>query len=177
MQERKVSFFGEKVDGMVKNAQEVASNLEFSNKVEDTINELWGVISLSINSVVTACDKELGKDIDKDEDDIDSFSPYSPEYSYEDIPEEPEEISIDQLIAQSNTYGKPAEQVANEFRDDLKDTIRHYAWLLVALGIALDHEEKREIIAILKGKSKELAIQAKELKIREEVVANMEKKI
>ena len=170
MQESKKSFFGEKVDGMVRNAKTVADNLNSSNKVEDTISELWGIIGVSIDSVIASCNKEHGDDTEKD----DHFAQPSIEEHQEDLPEEPAEISVDDLIAESYTYGKSDEQIADEFRDDLRDTVRHYGWLLVALGIALDHEEKRQIVAILKEKTQELQKRAEILKIREQSIAKKE---
>lgn len=170
MQERKISFFGEKIDGMVLNAQEVANNLNFSNKVEDTISELWGVIGVSIDSVIASCNKEPEKETEED----DHFSQPDIEDLHEETHEEPAEISVDDLIAESYTYGKSDEQIADEFRNDLRDTVRHYGWLLVALGIALDHEEKRQIVAILKEKTQELQKRAEILKIREQSIAKKE---
>lgn len=172
MQERKISFFGEKIDGMVLNAQEVAKNLNFSNKVEDTISELWGVIGVSIDSVIASCNKE--RDNDSEEDD--HFAKPTIEEHHEDASEEPTEISVDDLIAESYTYGKSDEQIADEFRNDLRDTVRHYGWLLVALGIALDHGEKRQIVTILKEKTIELQKRAEALKIREMANAKKETK-
>lgn len=57
MDEPGTSFFGPKIDGMVANAKEVAAIMNFTNKVEDTINDLWSIIGVSIDSVVESCNK------------------------------------------------------------------------------------------------------------------------
>ncbi len=167
MSEQETSFFGAKIENMVRDAKTVADDLKFTNKIEDTINDLWGIIGIAMDSIVASCSKHESSDNEN------HFAPPSLDdhVDYED--DEPEvegeigEFSVDKLIAQSYTFGKSDEEIADDFRNDLKGTISHYAWLFVALGIALDHEGKREIVEVLKKKALELQVRTEEIKRRE----------
>lgn len=139
-----ISFFGDKVTNMILNAQDIADKLNFKHKVEDTIEDLLTVIGIAFDSVIASCENNTIDDIESDH-----FS--SPE-----LKTEPENISIDDLIAESYTYGKSDEQISKEFRTDLNDTVKNFAWLLVSIGIALDNEDKRDIVKFLKQKTIEL---------------------
>lgn len=167
MSEQGTSFFGPKIENMVRDAKTVAEDLKFTSKIEDTINDLWGIIGIAMDSIVASCSKNESSEKEN------HFAPPSLDdhVDYEDDESEVEgeagEFSVDKLIAQSYTFGKSDEEIADDFRNDLKGTISHYAWLFVALGIALDHEGKREIVEVLKKKALELQVRTEDIKRRE----------
>lgn len=167
MAEHGTSFFGPKIDGMVANAKEVAATMNFTNKVEDTINDLWSIIGMSIDSVVESCNRH-SENGNKAENSDHFMAPTINDHLEDtDDLSEPTQLSVDDLIAESYTYGKTDEQIADEFLGDLRSTVKQYAWVLVAIGIALDHEEKKALTEILKIKSNQLQQMTKDLNERE----------
>lgn len=163
MEPNKMSFFGEKLDGLVDCAKGVAENLKFSDKIENTINELWEVINVFMNSTANV--------INEDKDD--HFS--EPVLETKETEHSFDNISIDDLIIESYSFGKTEEELFNEVAGELKATVRQYCWLLVALGIALDHEDKKQIVKSLKIKCDQLNERVKQLKLIEEKL--MKKKL
>lgn len=164
MQENGTSFFGAKVDGMVKNAKEVSNGLNFTSRIEATVDDLWSVISIAINAVA-----ESGENTQESDRDDHFTSPSIEDHSGdEEKHEEISEISVDDLIAESYTHGKTDEEIAEEFKNDLKSTVRHFAWIFVSIGIALDHEEKTKLVETLKIQARLLANKARSIKERED---------
>ena len=143
---------------MIVDAQTVADNLNFRSKIDGTIEDMLSVIGIALDSVIASCENH----VESNEDD--HFSKPELENHVESEPEQPKNISVDDLIAESYTYGKSDEQVAEEFKSDLNDTVKNFAWLLVALGIAMDNEDKKQIVQLLKQKTIDLVQRERKLK-------------
>lgn len=133
-------LFGEKVCGMIENAQIVADNLKFRSKVDQTVDDLISVVEIAMQSILHATENKDGDD----------------HFGQPELPEEQSSMSVDDLIAESYVYGKSDEEISGEFKKDLHATIKDFSWLLVSIGIALDNEDKIEITKMLKQKTIEL---------------------
>ena len=146
---------GSRTNMLIQNAKAVAESHNFTHRVEEVISDLQNIISVSMESVIASAEAQRNE-----EENGDHFSANPPEIEQHLEQEEPEghfeSISVDDLIAESYTYGKSDEQVAKEFIDDLKSHISSYAWLFVAIGIAIDNEDKRDMVKILSNKMNEL---------------------
>ena len=150
-----LSLFGDKVRRMIQDAKDVSNSLKFTNKVTNTIDDLLAVINVSMESIKKSVEMGSPKTINP------FLEPFAPEI--ESIASEDDQINIDKLIADSYNYGKSDVEMADSFKKDLDETIRDFAWLFVAIGIALDNEDKKDIINILKVKAQE--IQEREAKL------------
>lgn len=149
-----MSFFGSKVVEMIRDAQTVADGHNFTNKVNETIDDLISIVNISLEAVIASCENKL------QENNTGSGFEHFESPTLEEHTEEETQLSdnllVDGLLAESYTYGKSDEQIAGEFKGDLNKTIRDYAWIFVAIGIALDSQDKREIANVLTKKMIEI---------------------
>lgn len=137
---------------MIENAMAVAKSKNFTKRIEDVIGDLQNIVVVAMESVIFSAEAHA-----EDDDREGNGLPTPPKV--EDSIDEADhltEMSVDDLIAESYTYGKTDEEISREFIDDLKTQIGSYAWLFVAIGIALDNEDKKDMVKILSNKMLEL---------------------
>ena len=156
--------FGKKLEDLISRTKDLASSMNFEGQVNDAVGDLNTIISMAMEALTDSFTEHISKIEDRKSEDVvlsDHFTEPTLESSIysEEKSEELEEISVDDLIGESYSYGKTDDEKAVEFVTDLKATVAHYAWLFVAIGVAIEAENKQKLISIIEQKA--LALQRK----------------
>lgn len=163
-----------KLENTINKAKELARTMQFEDHVNGAIDDLNTILSLAMEALTDSFTEHLKKVEPKNEPGNLEFSDHFEEPTLESTifseekSEEPDEISVDDLIGASYSFGKTDEEKADEFVTDLKATVSHYAWLFVAIGMTMEAENKQEIVKILEQKAFSLTRKASRLQGRKE---------